>query len=197
MRNFLFVISVLMFVSNVAIAEEVKDIADRVIKLDQDKKYGEALTELGWLRKEIEKKYSLGLTSLLPDTLEGYTGEKAETNNALGMMNVERKYKGPGDAKVTISVLGGGPGGAAQGLGGGLAAIGQMAAMFGQQQGQDVFRIKGMTASLSTDSGNPELTVFLTGGSMLKLAGEDSDTLKKMAEAIDVAKITTYMNGVS
>jgi len=187
-----------LLLSTTVLAEDLKTILDRVVSLEKEGNYPKALDELGWARKEIEKKNSEMIGTLLPDSLAGFTGGKVETNGALGFNTVEREYAGE-NMKVKVSITSGGPGGNNQAMGG-LAALGQMAAMFGQQAGQDVFRVDGMTASLNTEGSTPDLTVFLTGGSILKFEltkGTDTATLKKMAETIGVSKIDSKIKGVS
>ena len=177
------------------LAEDLKTILDKVMALEKEGNYQKALDELGWAKKELEKKNSEQLVKLFPDELGGLKGEKAEVNSALGFTNIERNYSNDAtEVKVSIT----GTGGAAGGLGG-LAAFGQMAAMMGAQSGQDVFRIDGMTASMEGEGSNSKLSVFLSGGSILMfdmVRGKDDSILKKMAETIGVSKIDNKLKGV-
>jgi hypothetical protein len=177
------------------LAEDLKTILDKVMVLEKEGNYQKALDELGWAKKELEKKNSEQLVKLFPDELGGLKGEKAEVNSALGFTNIERNYSND-TTEVKVSITG--TGGAAGGLGG-LAAFGQMAAMMGAQSGQDVFRIDGMTASMEGEGSNSKLSVFLSGGSILifdMVRGKDASILKKMAETIGVSKIDNKLKGV-
>jgi hypothetical protein len=177
-------------VSNPLMAEDLKTILDKVSALASKGEYQNALNELAWAKKELEKLSSDQLVKLLPDELVGFKGGKVESNSALGITNIERKYS-KNDSTVNLSITGTGSAG---GLGG-LAAFGQMAAMMGAQSGQDVFRIKGLTAQLEGD----RLQIFLSSGSILslELTSGSENQLKAMAEALDLTKIDNHLKGVS
>lgn len=184
-------------------AENLDDIFKKVNEYVAAKNYSKAMEELGWAQKELEKLHAGRLETLLPDTLGGLTGEKATSTSMLGMSQLERNYQTAGGAtSVKVSLLGGSKGaGAAGGLGGlgGLAAMGQMAAMMGgNQPGTETFRVDGRTATLETASGSPSLTIFLEGGTMLKLEASGdakADLLKKMAGEIKIAELESYLKG--
>ncbi|MBX7138618.1 MAG: hypothetical protein K1X83_11610 [Oligoflexia bacterium] len=201
MKKFMFVLVVLLASSGVGLAEELKDIFGRVEQYVAAKNYTKALDELSWAKKEIEKLNSGQLKTFFPDELAGFTGDKIESQNMFGITGMERLYKKSG-ANTTVKVsLTGGAGGAAGGLGG-LAALGSFAAMMGQQQGQDTFRIEGRTATLEehADSHAAELTVFLNSGSILKLEmqnGTDAAVLKQMAENLKLNDLDAYLKGAS
>lgn len=184
-------------------AEDVNQIFTKVNEYIAKKNYPKALTELEWARKEIEKANTAQLQSFFPNDLSGMKGSPIQANSALGMMNIERSYTGNGKT-VKVSLLGGSGGGQANPLGG-LAALGQMAAMFGGAQqgaGQESFRLDGRTANLNAEPGsqNSDLTVFLESGSMLKLESYDGvsgDTLKGMAQALKINDLDNYLKGNS
>jgi hypothetical protein len=178
-------------------AEELEDIFGRVNGFVGQKNYSKALEELEWARKELEKLHTRRLQSFFPDQLGEYKGAPAEVNGALGFTNVERRYSN-GSSSVTVSLIGQ-SGGAAGGLGG-LAALGKMAAMFGQQAGQDSFRISGRTAILNKTPGSSsaDLTVFLDSGSMLKIedaTNGDTAVLRSLAEKLDIGGLEKYLKG--
>lgn len=175
-----------------AMAEDIKTLLDRVQQYNSEGNYSKALEELTWVKKELETKYMAKLGELLPNTLAGYTGDKVETSSAMGITLVSKEYKnGTNVAKVELNA--GSAGGAAAGMGG-LAALGQMAAMFGQQAGQSTVRVKGKTANLQENNG--EMMVFLDGGAMLTIRKE-SGTIdyKAVAEAIDFDAIEKFLKG--
>ena len=182
-------------------AEDLNTIFQKVNELVGKKAYSAALKELEWAKKELDKQNTLQIQSFLPDQLGGFTGDRFEANNILGIQNIERVYKkADGGSTVKVSLTGG-SGGAAN-IFGGIAALGNMAGMMGEQPGQDMFRIAGKTATLSTDPDlkTSELTVTLESGSILKFEGDtrtDGPTLKSMAEAVKVADLDNYLKGVS
>lgn len=195
MKNFFALAISALFLSSSVLAEDVKEVLDRVNTLYKEGNYSKALEELEWARKEIEKSNSKSLATLLPDELAGLKGDKAETSSALGITNIERSYSDSKNQKVKVTLTQtGGAGGAM----GGLAGLGQMAAMFGAQSGQDVFRIDGMTASMEGEGEGAKLQVFLSSGSILAfdlLEGTNSAILKEMANKIGVANIDKKIKG--
>lgn len=187
--------SIALFTSFPAYAEELDAIFKRVTELVEQKNYPKALEELTWARKEIEKMNSGSVKNFFPDSLSGYTGGKAEVNNAMGFMNIERTYS-KSNKSVRVSLTGGSGGGG--GLGG-LAQLGKMAAMFGGQEGQDTFRIGGRTAVLNNQEGSaPQLQVFLDSGSVLTLDADDgvpASDLRAMANEIKIDDLDKYLRG--
>lgn len=182
----------ILLCSNIALADDLKSILDKVNTFATEGNYSKALEELSWAKKELDKKYNDKLAGFLPDSLSGFTAGKAEINSAMGFTSIAREYSKDG-ARVRLEMQGGGAGGSGAGLGG-LAALGQMAAMFGQQPGQESMRIKGRTANLQKEGS--EMTLFLDGGSMLTFRKESgTPDLKAMAEALDLDAIENFMKG--
>jgi hypothetical protein len=178
-------------------AEDLKQIFDKVQQYYAEKNYTKALEELGWAQKEIEKASSQVLTGLFPSEIDGYKGGELESTNVLGFTNIERTYQKGESNSIKVSLLGSSKGQAQNPLGG-LAAMGQMAAMMGGQAGTDSFRMDGRTAMLEKRDDSAELTVFLDGGSMLKFEQQDSndgDALKKFANSFKIADIEKHLKG--
>jgi hypothetical protein len=183
--------SLLLFNTN-AIADDLSSILEKVSAYAEEENYSKALEELSWAKRELDKKYNQKLSGFLPDTLSEFTGEKSEINSAMGFTNISRNYSKDG-ARVRIELQAGSGAGAGAGMGG-LAALGQMAAMFGQQPGQESMRIKGRTANLMNEG--KEMTIFLDGGSMLSIKNETgSAELRPLAEALDLDAIENFMKG--
>lgn len=185
---------VAMMAVNFAAAEDINAIFKKVNDLIASQNYSKALEELKWASKEIETLHSKKLEAFLPDQLAGYNGEKVSSGSAIGITNIERSYKGAdGSVKVSLTNMGG----AAAGLGG-LAQLGQMAAIFGGSNGMESFRVQGRTAQLDTTGVNPSLTVYLESGSMLQFAGNGKvkgELLKTMAEAMKLDDLDNYLKG--
>lgn len=182
-------------------AEELSTIFGRVNDLVAKKNYAKALEELGWARRELEKRHRERLESFFPEQLGDYVGGKLDTNSALGFTNIERTYT-KGSTSVKVSLTGESSSGG-QGLGGGLGgimALGKMAAMLGDQAGQETLRINGHTAVLNAPDGSDssDLTLFLDAGSILKFEqynGSDAAILRALAEKLDVSGLENYLKG--
>jgi len=178
-------------------AEDIKQIFDRVQQYYQDKNYSKALEELNWAQKEIEKASASVTQSFFPNEVDGYRGGKIENANVFGITNVERSYE-KGEESIKVSLMGSSKG-AGQNPLGGLAAMGQMAAMMGgSQPGTDSFRIDGRTALLEKEDNSASLTVFLDGGSMMKFemsGSSNGDALKKFVNGFKIADIEKHLKG--
>ena len=151
------------------------------------------MDELGWAKKEIEKLHQTRLGELLPADVNGFKGGETSFQTALGFTSIERTYEGAGKS-IKLAIAGGGGGGL-----GGLAGLAQMGMMFGgTQPGMEQFRIDGTTASLNTTGSNPEVSIFLSSGSVLTLTGQDGvdgPSLMKFAEGFKFGEIDTYLKG--
>jgi len=183
-----------LVIPQLALAEDVNELFKKVNTYITEQNYPKALEELSWAKKEIEKLNSTKIGTLLPATVNGFTGGEVKVQSALGFDSIERDYTGNGQ-KISVSVTGGGAGGAMGGLAG-LAKMGMM--MGGQQPGVDSFRLDGRTANLDTSSGKVELTVFLDSGSILKVEGQkgvDAAALKSFAEGLKISNLDNYMRG--
>jgi len=175
-------------------AEDVKAIFEKVNTYIEQKNFTKALEELKWAENEIGKMHNQELKNFFPDEVAGYKGGKVEVSAALGMTNLERNYTKANNT-VTLTLTGGGAGGAMGGLAG-IARMGMM--MGGQGAGQDTFRIKGQTASLTEQNNRTELTVLLDSGSMLKLETRAADMgkeLRNIAENIKIEELEKYLKG--
>ncbi len=138
------------------------------------------------------------LQALFPSEVEGYKGGKLESSSVMGFTTIERLYQKGDPVSIKASLLGS-SGGQGQNPLGGLAAMGQMAAMMGgAQPGTDTFRMDGRTAILEKQDDSAELTVFLDGGAMLKFEQSGSangDELKKFASAFKISEIEKTLKG--
>ncbi|MBP9838699.1 MAG: hypothetical protein KBC84_08290 [Proteobacteria bacterium] len=182
------------FFSFNAYAENLNDILKRVNDFVAQENYPKAMEELSWANKEIEKMHSTKLGQILPAEVNGFKGEAAKMESALGFTNVSKVYKN-GSKVIKLNMSGA----SSQGGLGGLAGLAKMGMMMGgAQPGMETFRIKGRTANLDTQDSSPKVTVFLDSGSMLNIEAEDgvdAEAVKTFAEAIDVEKLDNYLKG--
>ncbi len=190
-------ISIFLFAAGAA-AEDLNENFKKVSEYTAAGNYPKALEELDWARKEIEKLHLKKLSSILPDNVAGFSGQPAKTQAAMGITTIEKTYTGKGQ-KVQVSLTGS-TGRSAGGFGG-LAAMGQMAAMMGGTgTGTDTVRISGRTAMLESEEGSnrAELTVFMDGGLVLKLENQqsnDTQALRAIAEGLKLDEIESYLKG--
>ncbi len=175
--------------------ENIQEIFKKVTELTEQQKFPQAIVELGWAEKALQKKNAEKLTSFFPETLADFKADSMKTNAALGMTTVERVYKKE-KLEVKVSLTGG----SRPGLGNSLAGIAQMGAMLGAKGagGMNSFRLDGQTANLNVNENRKkaDLTVFLGSGSILKLEmknGTDSDALKSMVKGLKVGEINDYL----
>lgn len=196
MRVLSAILIVVLLSFSTAVAEDLNVIFKKVNELVASNNYPKAMEELEWARKEIEKLHLTKLKGFLPESVAGFKGGEIESSAALGFTNLERKYvSGQNSVKVSLTGTGSKSGGL-----GGLAAMGRMAAMMGNQPGTETFRIEGKTASVTSKKGNnSELSVFLESGSILKVESRsaDSDTLKKIAQSLKINDLDNYLRGMS
>lgn len=173
-------------------AEDLDAIFNKVKEYVAQNNFPKAKEELGWATKEIDKLHSKKLESFLPNEVAGYTGGQAQVNSIMGMSNVERVYKN-GQNTITATLTS--TGGAASGF----AAFGKMAAMMGQQAGQESFRLDGMTANLEKNGNNTEISVFLDSGDIFKLQSnqETEEKLKEIVKAFNLSGLNNYLKGAS
>lgn len=179
-------------------AEDLKQIFDKVQQYYQEKNYSKALEELSWAQKEIEKANATVTQSFFPNEVEGFKGGEIENTSVFGFMNVERSYEKGESESIKVSLVGSSKGQGQNPLGG-LAAMGQMAAMMGgNQPGVDSFRMDGRTAMLEKEEGSASLTIFLDGGSMMKFemnGSNNPEALKKFASGFKIADIEKHLKG--
>jgi len=127
-----------------------------------------------------------------------FKGGKIENTIVFGLINVERSYEKGESESIKVALMGSSKGQGQNPLGG-LAAMGQMAAMMGGNQPDvDSFRLDGRTAMLEKEDESASLTVFLDGGSMLKFemnGSNNADTLKKFASGFKIADIEEHLKG--
>ncbi len=194
----LLVISMLLCVAAPnALAEDINNIFKKVNELVAQENYPKAMEELSWANKELQKMHFAKLETLLPSEIAGFTGEKVEAQSAMGMSTIKRVYK-KGSEKIELNITGTSLGGAT-GAAGGLAALGRMGAMMGNQPGVDTFRVDGRTATLKNQRNRAELTLFMESGGMLQLrqnnAKDEGATLKTIVEGVGIANLDSYLKG--
>ncbi len=185
--------------ADIARAEEkFEDLIKRAQEMKEQGKFPQAISELSWASKQLEKLHAEKLQSFFPQTAGAFTGGEFKSNNAMGFTSVERTYASPkGKIKLSLSGSSASDGAAKEGLGM-LAGFAGMAAMMGQNEGTDTVRIKGNRGIVQQQSGKTELTVPLSSGLILQAEpvgtpAASKEELIALAEAYDVAGLDTYL----
>lgn len=177
--------------------DTMEKLVDNMRKYVQAGNYPKALEELGWIRRDLEKRDIEATLKFFPDAFNGFQGDRATTQSAMGMTTIERRYQNASQT-ITVSLLGGS--GSAQDAIGGLAALGRLAMM--QQQptgpGQNMFRVDGRTAILNEHGNRAEVIINLQSGGVLKFVMKrdgDATILREAAQAFPIADLDTYRRG--
>ncbi len=179
--------------------EKFEDIIQRITTLKAEGKYSEALNELTWANKELQKLHQQKIQSFFPVATAGFNPGEFEQNSALGIMNVKRSYTGPNNAEISFNITGSASseGGAAQGFGA-LAALAQMGAMMDNSGKTDTVRVNGKRATITNQGGSPQLMVTMGNGLMLQVESNKGSVTKEqltqLAEAFNFKGFEAYMN---
>ncbi len=178
--------------------ENLEKLVNKMQEYVQAGNYPKALEELSWIRRDLDKLNFEATLKYFPDEFNGFKGDPATTQSALGMTTIERTYK-KANQTIAVSLFGGSGSGAAGSAIGGLATLGRLAMMQQQGgQGQNMFRLDGRTAILNEQSGRVDLTITLESGGMLKFEMKrngTATTLREAAQAFPIAELDTYRRG--
>lgn len=197
-RSLILLLSGICFASQV-MAEDIEVIFKKVNELRAAGKYSQALSELGWAEKELERLNMEKIQSYIPANIPGFTAEKLKSNSALGMMNIERVFNRSSDGvQIRVSLIGAGNNSAAAAGFGSLAALGQMAAAMGNNAiGQEAFRVEGNTATLAADNEarTADLSVSVEGIVVkMEMSGAaDKEALRKVLNSMDIKGMMEYL----
>lgn len=201
-KNFRFVLCAIVglsFVASNAVAEEeFSDLVKRASELKAAGKYPQAMTELQWANKQLEKLHNEKMKEFFPKSTADLTLGKVEANAMMGLANVEASYTTASKGRVKASLMGSssGGGGAQQGLGA-LAGLAQMAAMMKTDGGVETVRIKGQRATIEKEGNRLKVTLPLQSGQILTAEQSSGavtqDQLVGLLEAFDLAGMETYL----
>lgn len=178
--------------------EKFEDILQRAQELRTQGKFSQAMNELSWATKELEKQHLEKLQSFFPKAVGDLAGGEFESNSALGLITLERPYSGSG-VKLKVSLLGSSQseGAAARGMGAFAGLAGMAAMMGGQGTGTDSVRIKGARAVIRMENSQAELTLPLSSGMTLQVERQSGKPTKEqlvaVAESVDTAGLEAYI----
>ena len=180
-------------VSGAASAESIDELFESLKKYVEQEQYTNAMEELQWIQRELDKLHFDKVKGFFPDALGAYSGGDTKSQTVLGFTNMSRTYSGAGpDIEVALT------GGAS--VAGGVAALLQMVNVLGSQENTTTFRLDGRTATLVSDPGGgaTSLSVALKSGSLLTFEAEgleDAEALRQVARSFPVAALDDYLAG--
>ena len=173
-------------------AENIDELFANLKQFVAQEQYPNALEELQWMRRELDKLHIEKINSYFPDNLAGLQGNEPKSQSVLGFTNMSRSYSGDGK-NVNVALTGGAS------AAGGLAALAQMASLLGTQQDAETYRLAGRTATLVIDpDGKTSISVSLKSGSLLSFESNDlseGGKLKEIAREFPVAGLDNYLAG--
>jgi len=173
-------------------AETMDELFENLKKYVENEQYTNAMEELQWMQRELDKLHFEKVKSFFPDELEGYKGGDTNSQTVLGFTNMNRTYSRAGQ-DIEVALTGG------VSVAGGMAALLQMVNVLGSQENSTTFRLDGRTATLVRDpDGSASLSVMLKSGSLLTFEAknmEDADMLRQAARIFPVAALDDYLAG--
>lgn len=176
----------------VARAENIDELFQNLKKYVEQEQYPNAMEELQWMQRELDKLHFEKVKSYFPDELNGYRGGDTNSQTVLGFTNLNRAYEG-GGSEIDVALTGGAS------VAGGMAALLNMVNVLGRQEDSTTFRLDGRTATLVSDpDGSASLSVILKSGSLLTFEAkslEDVEVLRQVAGAFPVAELDDYLAG--
>lgn len=142
-----------------------------------------ALEEARWCVTQLEQLKQGQTSAYFKDEINGYTAGKLESQQAMGIVMIERRYS-KGQNSINVSLSGGGSGD----MNNAFAAI----ASFGMQaaQGKRV-RIQRRTAVVNDENGTAQVMITLKSGGMLTFESNElsEDEVVSFAKAFPVADL--------
>jgi len=178
--------------SSQANAESIDELFENLKKYVDQGQYTNAMEELQWMQRELDKLHFEKVKAFFPGELVGYKGEDTNSQTVLGFTNLNRTYIGDG-SDIEVALTGGAS------VAGGMAALLRMVNVLGSQENSTKFRLDGRTATLvSQPDGPASPSVMLKSGSLLTFEAkkvDDADVLKQAASAFPVAELDDYLAG--
>lgn len=194
MRKFLLVMALGIFVSGRAFGQDVDTIFKKVNELKTAGKYQQALIEIGWAVKELERMHIEKLRTFMPATIEGFGPAQTDSTSVIGMINLQRTFSRESDnAQLMVSMSG------SVGNNPATSGFGQLGAMNQAtgNPGQETFHVEGNVATLVADkvANTSEVTVFI-GSMVLKInlgGSADKEFLRKALNSMKIRELTEYL----
>lgn len=193
MKNFKILIRVPLLIASFLVMTQADDVVDtlhEVIKSYENGEYSLAAEDLNYVLQIIQQKKSEGLESYLPDALQGWHAEKAESKTAASAMfgggiSASRKYV-KSSSRITIEIITDSP--LMQSM---LGLFSNP--MFATADGGKLERINREKAIIKYNEQRKkgEITIVVDKRFLIKVEGKKvtRDDLKAYAKAIDFRKL--------
>ena len=148
-----------------------------------------ALEEARWCVTLLEQLKKNETSAYFEDEIDGYTGAKLNSQQAMGITVIERSYSKDSQV-IDVSLTGGGSSGGLNSAFAAMASMGMQAA-----QGEKV-RIQRRSGLITDEGGSTSLVVTLKSGGMLTFESSDvsSDDLVAFAKEFPVADLDDSIN---
>ena len=187
--------SLLLFVSS-AQAEEFADLIKRAQELEAAGKFPQALTELNLASQQLQKRHVAKLKEFCPGDVEGMKAKPAKAEGAMGLISVEKTYRGANGERIKFALTGG-SGGAAGGMGA-MMGFAQMAHAMGGGVNSESVRVKGKRGQLSNQNGRMKFSMTVGNGVMMMIEQQGGKAASKeqilaIANATDVEGLGKYL----
>lgn len=177
-------------------ADEILDAINEATEAYNEKAYTEAVESLEYAKQLILQMSSEGLTSFLPEPMDGWEGKEAKSQN-LGMIGgssgIEREYRKPGSGnggqgRVTVTIMGDSP--IFQGM---MAMFNPAIAGADGGKLQKIKRNKAIV-KYSTDNRSGEIMIDVAKKYLVTVKGSNVDKEEMMhyAEAIDYKGLKAF-----
>lgn len=185
----------LVVFSSVSQAEDFKDLMQRAQQFEDEGKFPQALTELNLAVQEIQRRHVEKLKEFAPGDVSGMTAEPAKAQAAMGMVSVEKVFKGSGGERIRFAITGGSAG-AAGGMGA-MMGLAQMAHAMGGVNSETV-RVGGKRGQLTNQNGRLSFSMGVGSGAMMLIEQQGGKSPSKeqilaIANATNIEGLDKYL----
>ena len=183
MNKYFAVVSVgLLVIAPCHAKDSPKEACKNAVELYEDDDLTGAVEEAQWCLDLLKQEQAARVVAIFPDSINGFVGDKLESQNAMGFSSSKRNYnKGGKQVSVTLS-----------GTSGGVMSAFSSLAQLGMSAGMgEKMRIQKRTAMVMPEGNNMRIMVTLKNGGMLMFESNDvsKDELVEFANAFPVAEL--------
>lgn len=162
--------------------ESPKESCRNAAELYEDDDLAGAIEEAQWCLDLLKQEQAAKVTSIFPDSINGFSGGELESQNAMGFSSTVRNYT-KGDKHISAALSGN--------SGGIMDAFSSLAQLgMGAGMGQKM-RIQKRTAMLMTEGNTIRIMVTLKNGGMLMFESSNvtKDQMIAFAKAFPIAEL--------
>lgn len=189
-------LTMLMLIASAAQAEEFDALIKRAQEFQAAGKFPQALTELSLASQQLQKQHVEKLKEFAPGEVEGLTANQLKAEGTMGLISVERQYRGQGGERIRFALTGG-TGNAAGGMGA-MMGFAQMAQAMGGGVNSESVRVKGKRGQLTNQNGRMKFTMGVGNGVVMMIEQQGGKSASKeqilaIANATDVNGLDSYL----